>query len=185
MTDAVTKAELRRLLDEREIERALTRYARGIDRHDAPLIRSAFHEDAVDHHGRGGRSPAELAEWGNAIHEAGTRAHQHFLANPTIDITGDTAHSEVYVLFVLWQRDQPLVEINGGRYLDRWERREGEWRIVERVVIVDWASQASQRDAAYAGGSWDRDDPSYRRPLHWSEDDAESAAARFARVAQR
>ena len=29
----------------------------------------------------------------------------------------------------------------GGRYLDEFERREGEWRISKRTYILDWAKR--------------------------------------------
>jgi hypothetical protein len=35
--------------------------------------------------------------------------------------------------------DTPMDFFVGGRYLDRFERRDGAWRIVERVGMTDWA----------------------------------------------
>jgi hypothetical protein len=29
--------------------------------------------------------------------------------------------------------------IRAGRYLDRWERRQGEWKLAERTLIDEWA----------------------------------------------
>ncbi|MGH9269734.1 MAG: nuclear transport factor 2 family protein [Ilumatobacteraceae bacterium] len=51
-------------------------------------------------------------------------------------IRGDVATSETY-----WQHraiggDGALIE-SFGRYLDRFERRAGQWRIAERVTIVE------------------------------------------------
>jgi Ring hydroxylating beta subunit. len=175
----INEADLQLLLDERDILRCVTRYARGIDRHDAELIESAFHPDSLDHHGGDTRNPEDLAQWGNELHATHTRRHSHFLANSTIEIDRDVAHSETYVLFALWRRHDAVVDISGGRYVDRLERREREWRIVERVVVVDWTAETAEgKDtkgtlARYARGSWDTDDVSYRRPLSWSaEDDA-------------
>jgi hypothetical protein len=58
----------------------------------------------------------------------------------------------------------------GGRYIDRLERRNGEWRIVAREVVIEWvcaADSTSSRFSAdpYPDGTWDRSDLSYRRPL--------------------
>ena len=34
--------------------------------------------------------------------------------------------------------DQTVLETFGGRYLDRFERRDGEWRIAHRTVVHEW-----------------------------------------------
>lgn len=179
---AVSEADLQRLLDESDILKCVTRYARGIDRHDSAILESAFHPDSVDHHGGDTRDREGLSEWGNSLHETHTRSHQHFLSNSTVDIDGDTAHSETYVLFALWRREDPAVDISGGRYIDRLERRDTGWGIAERVVVVDWTAEAVEgRDtkgtlARYARGYWNHEDVSYRRPLNWTaEDDAAHA----------
>lgn len=176
-------AEIQQLLDERAIEKCIKRYARGIDRHDSALIEGAFHQDGIDHHGGGARTPTELSAWGNDLHAEHTRAHQHFISNVTIDIDGDGAHTESYVLFVLWRRAEPVVDISGGRYVDRLAKRDGQWAIVERVVTVDWTAEAKEGPdtkgtlATYARGEWSEGDVSYRRPLTWRPEDV--AASRF------
>jgi len=175
---SISDADLQQLLDESAITRCVMRYARGIDRHDSALIESAFHEDAIDHHGGAARHPSELSAWGNELHAKYTRGHQHFICNTTIEIDGDIAHAESYVLFVLWRRAEPVVDISGGRYVDRLERRDGRWGIAERVVTVDWTAEANEGSdskgtlATYARGEWDDRDVSYRRPLTWSLQDA-------------
>ena len=45
------ESQLQRLIDEREITNVLVRYFRGVDRDDDELAFSAFHEDAIRHHG--------------------------------------------------------------------------------------------------------------------------------------
>jgi hypothetical protein len=146
------------------------RYARGLDRHDEELIESAFHEDALDRHGQFVGSPAELAAWGNSQHAEIWETHQHFLANQTIDFDDDTAHVETYVLFVQRRKGQPRLDFGGGRYVDRFERRRGEWRIAARLLVMDWVTETEAADprgvlARYVSGTWDRSDASYARPL--------------------
>jgi hypothetical protein len=162
--------EIQRLLGRQAINDCLVRYARGIDRHDAKLVHSAFHEDALDRHGEQARSPIELAAWGNSEHAKVWVSHQHFLTNQTVDFDGDTAHVETYVLFVQRRKVGARVDFGGARYVDRFERREGEWRIAARFVVMDWVCDADAEDprsvlARYAGGAWDRGDASYERPL--------------------
>lgn len=177
-----TESDLQLLVDESKIRKCVMRYARGIDRHDNALLESAFHADSRDHHGGDTRSREELSEWGNDLHATHTRSHQHFLTNTTVDVDGDTAHAETYVLFALWRKDDPFVDLSGGRYVDRLERRDGAWGIVERVVVVDWTAEVKEGSdtkgtlAHYARGYWSGSDVSYRRPLTWSEDDDKAHA---------
>jgi hypothetical protein len=173
--------ELQRLLDLQAIRDCLGRYSRGLDRHDEEILRSVFHEDAVDHHGSFLGGLDEFVISANEGHEATWSAHTHLISTNTVDFDGpDLAHSEAYVLWVLNRSDGDGVDMGGGRYLDRFERREGEWRIAQRELIVDWWSHCESRDfgdvTSYPNGTWDRTDPSYRRPYEFTV----SAAAEVA-----
>lgn len=62
----------------------------------------------------------------------------------------------------------------GGRYLDRLERRDGEWRIALRTNVVEWSGTVptmplpfAEVADLFANGRPARsgDDPSYTRPL--------------------
>lgn len=62
----------------------------------------------------------------------------------------------------------------GGRYIDRLERRDGEWKIALRTNLIEWSTLPQAvplpfADVAdlYANGApvRDRSDPSYARPL--------------------
>jgi hypothetical protein len=58
-----------------------------------------------------------------------------------------------------------------GRYLDRLERRDGQWKIALRRCRVEWTLQGDGsvlspgNFAGFVKGSWDTDDPSYLRPM--------------------
>jgi hypothetical protein len=162
--------ELQRLVDRQAIVDCLHRYSRGLDRHDPELLASAYWEDALDHHGEFLGPPSEFVPWANELHEAAWAGHTHFLDPGAIEIDGDVAHSECYCLWVLRRKDGSGVDIGGGRYVDRFERRDGEWRIAARELVVDWVCEAGPgrfRDvsARYPAGTWDRSDASYRRPF--------------------
>ena len=158
---------LRLLIAKDDIRECLAGYARGIDRHDTDLVVSVYHDGARDEHGSNfSGSPEELARWGNAEHERNWTSHSHLLATSTIEVNGEHAASETYVFWVQKRRDAPRVDIGGGRYLDRLEEREGQWRIVERTLVVDWVFEADSTDrrdvrGRYPNGTWDRSDPSY------------------------
>jgi len=127
-------------------------------------------EDAIDHHGGFLGPIGEFVPWANALHETDWAAHTHFIANTSVDFDGDVAHSETYVLWVLRRKDGRTVDLGGGRYVDRFERRDGEWRIAARELVIDWSCQAKARAIGpYPTGTWDRSDPSYRRPFAFTE----------------
>jgi hypothetical protein len=162
--------ELRRLLDREAIRDAISRFARGLDRHDDELAASAYHEGALDHHGEFLGTPAELIPWANGLHAADWVTHHHHLTTQTIEIDGDVAHAETYCIGAFRRRDGDVVDIAGGRYIDRLERREGEWRIVAREALIEWAGAADAAASRFSfglsdAGRWDRGDPSYARPL--------------------
>jgi hypothetical protein len=115
--------------------------------------------------------------WGLGLLASEWNAHTHFITNIRIDIDGDVAHSECYVLFVQRRRDTGALDLGGGRYIDRLERRADAWRIAARELVIDWAAEAQSRSfggtEVYPHGTWDKDDPSYRRPFDLPEPEAQ------------
>lgn len=171
-----------RLQDRFEIQETLLRYVRGVDRRNWDLMRSAYHPDATDDHGNyKGKVDGFVAltiERHQTIEQS-----MHVLGNTTIEFDGpDGALAETY--FITYQRLSPeagdarLPYLRGqpiapdqaveteviGRYVDRFARRDGEWRIAHRIVVFE----VSRGQPAPAGGglrpNWalsrrDGDDP--------------------------
>lgn len=167
--DADVLATLRTLADRQQILDCLQRYGRGVDRIDQDLIRSAFHDDAIDHHGPVNGSVDDfLAHWLPLQPER--EVSQHHITNHTVEIDGDAAHAETYFLFFGKRHGDPVMMISGGRYVDRFERRGGVWRIALRVVISEWQAHADGEPTVrlrqvLSRGRQDRSDLSYARPL--------------------
>ena len=159
------EARIDAMLDKQEIFECLLRYTRGIDRHDVELARSAYHEDGRDDHAHFVGSGYDMIDWVNEAHDQLFRGHQHYIANVQIDLEGDQAHAETYNLVVGQKRDGLGHILGGGRYLDRLERREARWRIVDRIVIVEWADTYEEHADLAFPPTQDRSDPSYDRPL--------------------
>jgi hypothetical protein len=131
-------AKLQDLVDRAEILDCLNRYARGMDRHDRDLVRSAYHDNAVDVHGSLAFEVEDFIDWAFAYHERQLH-HQHYISNVTIEVRGDVAHSECYYLFVARYADRGIpLTVAGGRYVDRLERRKGNWAIATRVCTAEW-----------------------------------------------
>jgi len=98
---------------------------------------TAFYDGIFEGTGHG------FIEWVWQAHAAMER-HSHQITNVLIEVKGDKATSESYVTVVLWTRpdtDGKQQELVGrGRYLDRWERREGKWAIEHRIHLLDMSS---------------------------------------------
>jgi len=120
----------------------LVRLARGEDRRDADIIRSSWWPDAhYDYGVQSGDFDSYLA-W--VVPGAGAiKNTQHVLGQTYIELDGDTAKAETHVVSYhrvdMGAGDQDTCI--GGRYLDTMERRGGEWRIADRVMLYDSYSE--------------------------------------------
>ncbi len=171
--DAERMTRLERLLDRQEIIDCLTRFSRGMDRFDREVFLSAFHPDACIAAGPFVGGPAECYDWATPMHEAGQKATHHNLLNVTVDFDGDTAHTETYYLFAGRNRDDSNW-LAGGRYIDRFDKRGGEWKIALRTNSIEWSGTAPSTALPFAdvpdifgngAPARGKDDPSYQRPL--------------------
>jgi SnoaL-like domain len=181
------QAMVQELWNREQIRQCLHRYARGVDRFDRDIILSAFHPDAIDEHGKFVGTPLEFADWALGQHGDAHLTHQHCLLNHSCELDGDTAYTETYFIFAGMNRQGKPLAMNGGRYVDRFEKRDGEWRIAYRICLRDWglmdeipdmndlSSFTSTRALlppevrAFMNGGpaakRDRSDPSYWHPL--------------------
>jgi hypothetical protein len=171
--DAERLARLEKLSDRQDILDCLTRFSRGLDRFDREAFLSAFHPDAVIAAGTYVGGPVELYDWSSAMHEQGQVATHHALLNHSCEIDGDTAHTETYYLFAARNRDESNW-VAGGRYIDRLERRDGEWRVALRTTVIEWSGMLPTMPLPFGDvpdihGNGapvrSREDPSYQRPL--------------------
>ena len=129
------------LMAEREIRRRLVDYCRGIDTCDAELTASAYHPDADDDHGSYKGNGHEFAAYAADALRTRFEATQHTTGDPAIDFVDDTTADVVtYVEARHLGRDDDghFLVTFGGEYRDRFERRDGAWRIASRVVVRAW-----------------------------------------------
>jgi hypothetical protein len=139
-------ASLQRLLDECDIRDCIHRYCRGVDRLDDELVRPAYHPDAIDDHGVFRGTVEEFIGWAFPLHRARHHGHQHYVTNHTAEIVGDVARTETYFTIVARNRTGTPVTLHGGRYIDRFERRGGVWRIAHRVSMIEWIGGLADAD---------------------------------------
>jgi len=172
--DPTLPPALQQLIDRQQIHDCILRYCSGVDRFDREMLLSAYHPDAKDDHGAFVGSAAEFVDWALAYHAKYQHTHKHYVLNHRCDLDGDSAHTETYWLFAGNNRRGPATSLHGGRYLDRFEKRDGRWAIAARKCIIEWGGALgdvpvpAEALAAYAAtgvASRGKDDPSYMRPL--------------------
>lgn len=181
MSDLNVAAVLEDLVARQAIREAIARLQRGIDRSDAGLLTSAFHDDAdVDY----GFFVGGAAEFCAIMSGDGGRAeHQVTMHRPTntwIRIDGGRAVSESYIFAYSpgVGDDGPVQSIIGGRYLDRHERRGGIWRLCHRTYVLDWnmnlkgtGSTIPDFGAGLIRGALGEDDPGLGLLSSWGIED--------------
>ncbi|MFN4020057.1 MAG: nuclear transport factor 2 family protein [Erythrobacter sp.] len=147
------------------------RYMRGLDRRDGALVEAQFWSDAWCEYGIFSGSPADFATFCMAALGNHERNH-HMLGQHLIDFTGPgEAYGEVYYQAYHRVHDDagsPRDLFIAGRYVDRYERRAGVWKIAYRSELVDWlrddpASDTILADAAFILGQRKPADPLYHR----------------------
>ena len=126
-------------------------YSRAIDRRDFALLRSLYHDDAVEQHGEmfSGSPDDYVAFVKQAL--ANYEMTAHYPVSSLFEFDGDSAEGETYKINYHRTCGPDASEvITASRSLDRYTRRDGEWRFARRSVVLDWARTQPVDAAAYA-----------------------------------
>lgn len=154
--------EMQTLLAKQAIAETVFRYARAIDRMDEALLRSVFHPGSLHYHFFEGPSsapdepstehaPADFVTFALRLLTAYQRTH-HQMGNTLIEFTDDM-HATVETYFTAFHLVRPLGDtlagsqafdnemdyFVGGRYIDKFACRDGQWKIIHRTGMTDWA----------------------------------------------
>ena len=132
--------EVQALLDKQAITETLMRYCRAVDRFDFQVLDTVFWPEARDQHVIFDGDPREFVTFVRQF-MGSCEQSSHQITNVLIDLEGrDRARVESYV----WTFQDPPIKdgestdlIVAGRYLDRFEKRGNEWRIIDRILTVD------------------------------------------------
>jgi hypothetical protein len=127
------------LLAREKIRDCIGRIARGEDRRDAALLSASFWPDAACDFGVFSGTFGDYLAWVVPGSPA-IPVTQHVLGQSVIARRGNSALVETHV--TAYHRINMGTEerdiMIGGRYLDRFEERGDEWRIVGRTMLYDW-----------------------------------------------
>lgn len=132
--------KIRQLWDREAIRECLYAYCRGIDRCDEVALRSAYWPDANDSHGAWKGSANSFIDSALKIIKDAPRG-VHLIGNTSIVLRGNFAAVESY--FHAHQQDRDAAGKSRstflcGRYVDKFEKRNDQWRIADRTVVYDW-----------------------------------------------
>lgn len=163
---AALRDRLRVLEDREAIRDTLARIARGTDRYDSELLAGAIHPDAeLDMGGKTMRGADFVAALTPPV--TARPGRMHILSNERISLSGDSATTETYLVSCqdVLADGVRRTRIRAGRYVDRFERREGEWKLARRMMIDEWSRIDDVGEAVAITGEGGRPRPedfSYR-----------------------
>jgi hypothetical protein len=135
------------LLDKQAIYELAANYMRALDRLDGALLRAQFHDDAYCEYGFYNGAAADFAAFAiNALQSHA--ANHHMIGNVLIEVEGDEAFGEVY--FHAYHKVAAGTGfedvIIAGRYIDRYQKRGGNWKIAYRSERNDWSRTQQTSD---------------------------------------
>ncbi len=164
-----TMQRLQEVIDKRRIEEVAYRYCRAIDRCDEELLLSTFHADGEVDMGVYVGPVKEFASFLMPYLRENLNIAIHRLTNVLIEVDGDRAIAESYMPgCAIGETPEGMTDFpDVMRYLDEFEKRDGEWRISFRRLVMDWNAgfPATMSDsdifAQMNRGRRDRQDPSY------------------------
>ncbi|MGE0668172.1 MAG: nuclear transport factor 2 family protein [Sphingomonadales bacterium] len=150
----LSDAEYKRLLavaDKDAIRDVLARVSRGVDRLNADILRTAYWPEAKVYSSFFDGPVEDFIAWliGNYKETAIGAAHN--ICNIAIELDGETrAWGETYFIGMSENRpagQEPFNNLTSGRYLDRFEKRDGEWRILQRTFVYELTARVAHHTA--------------------------------------
>jgi len=135
------------------ISTLMFRYAECVDQADFDGLSELFAHGTIrstsaenSEQGMRGAQVGRFYAATNRVHDDGTLRTRHLSTNVQIDIdeTSDSATARSYYVVLQATTKLPFQAIVGGRYQDRFERVDGEWRFADRIVLVDQIGDMSE-----------------------------------------
>jgi ketosteroid isomerase-like protein len=165
------ESELQDLRDREAIREVIHRYCQAADRCDLEMLKGCYHPDGYDDHGFFAGNTHAFSDYVIPCLEQ-IDSSVHAITNTRIQLDGDRAScaSQWSVVHRL-RHDEGFTDFwHQGRYLDVFEKRDGEWKILHRVVAgdmdrwietLDIRTQALGDENATLSGCRGTEDPGY------------------------
>lgn len=172
--------KIQELIDRMEIQDVMLKYCRGVDRQAWDLARQTFFDDATEDHADYKGPVRGFFDWIIPIHGQVVKS-THLIGNCLIEFgSASVAAVESYFyaslelgaeaeghrkLFAAADASKARIKTEVlGRYVDRFEKRNGEWKVAARRVVFDstqshQSSGSVDRNPHWALGTRDMKDP--------------------------
>ncbi|WP_300441909.1 nuclear transport factor 2 family protein [Zoogloea sp.] len=170
-----TSARIRALADKQAIYDQMCRYIQAVDRCDLELLKSTFHHDGSVIFGIFDGNAHDFCDYDIPFIKDNLVWAYHRIANVVIELDGNRATAESYMLGNAAAALPDGNKINcpdNMRYRDVWEKRDGVWRMWKRDLVMDWNAcwaYAGRSDGRFADyrvqGTRGREDLTYRMKL--------------------
>jgi hypothetical protein len=153
MTSDIDADAIRTLLVKERLHELEMAYCRGVDRRDPDLLRSIFFEDAIEEHGEMYRGPAmDFVDWVFTDFIGKYELTTHYVLNEWYRVDGARAEGETHRISHHRIRIPEAKEtIAACRTFNRYECRNGIWKVVYRGVVRDWIYERPIDDGLYTG----------------------------------
>jgi hypothetical protein len=163
---------LQEMRDEHQLRQLVHGYCRAVDRGDLESLKDLYYHDAEDAHGGFSAGSADDFIDQLAATRAYLRSMQHHVTTVNFAISGLAAEGEIYTIAIhtLIAGDRDVDVVVGGRYLDKYEKRDETWKFTERTIVTDWARVTDPSAVEFGHpitrdtprGSPDTNDPSHQ-----------------------
>lgn len=141
MTD-IEWDKLKALLDKQAVLELVHSYCNAADRKDYDKLRALYHEDATDDHG--GFFKGLASDFIDALPDiqAPMEILHHNVTTVNLKLEGNRGEGEIYVLAFHQVKTEGghMDLLIGGRYFDRYEKRNDVWKFSHRSVVADWVN---------------------------------------------
>jgi SnoaL-like domain len=149
---------------------ASRRYSYGLDRLDGDVMKSACWSEAIVDYGAFVGNAWDFCDRTVSSHGRFTFT-MHTTSNHQVELDADGVHArgEAYTVCYLFAEADRRLSTWFGRYLDTYERRGDEWRIMHRVCVHHGDTTELVPDSMgidtskFRQGSFDR--PAQQRPI--------------------
>lgn len=145
--------EVEALLDKQAITEGLHYYCRAVDRKNYAALETVYWPEGTDDHAIFNGGVKDFVAFAEKAHRG--MVTQHSLGNVIIEwiAMSKTARVESYFHAYHERKTDNGTEsyVVGGRYLDKWEKRGSEWRILARQAAIDYYNYTAPSAAAKSG----------------------------------